>query len=155
MSLDWAEEIMRTPAQVILDSAHFFPLDEVPDGSPPAMGRLRSMLEGGDRLVNAGGRVELGRPSSQVGFGGEVVEPHKGPVMAAGQCGKKRRSGRIDEWVVRKAKSPKEWRVRKDLELDGLAGEVRRRVDAGDDVRKQRRRDDGSWAPGADAEPPD
>ena len=159
MNPDWVEEVLRTPAQFVLDSAHFFPLDEVPDGAPAIMSRLRGVL-GEELAESTGGGLRSGGPE------GVVVGPPQQMVAAGGtpsvlqadlgeQLGQKRRTGVLDDWVIRKSKSPREWRVRKELEIDGMAGEVRRRAGADVGSRKQRKCSDGSWAPGADAEPPD
>ena len=44
--LAWAEEVMRTPAQLVLDSAHFFPPDAVPEGVPSIIDILMLRAEG-------------------------------------------------------------------------------------------------------------
>ena len=82
------------------------------------------------------------------------------PTIAVGE-GLERRSGtkwrttRIDEWVVRSVKCPRDLVVRKKCELVGLAG-VKRQSAAREPVERGRRRlEDGSWAPGPEAEPPD
>jgi len=153
MCPDWVEEVMRTPAQVVLDSAHFFPLDEVPEGPPASMDRLRvELMDKG--AAKASGSVVRAVVVRRSGTAAQRSTPG-GPSDVEVSVGMKRGTGSIEDWVVRKAKSPREWRVRKDLEIDGLAGMVRRSLGAGSEARRQRWRDKGSWAPGAGAEPPD
>ena len=224
---------MRTSAQLVLDSAHFFPLDDNPEVPPLLLRRVRrleaeGMVADERELMGAKGETSwLGRmdsptkagnkgcqvpqgageagslvaegccglviavevvsqvaaqmvaaagdsPGQLVGCAGRssVVELRSGegsevdgslvwPIcLSAGAerlAGRKWKDGRIDEWAPRKAKSPREWRLRKECEIDGLAGCKRRRkkVPEVDRRRRQRRRGDGGWAPGVDAEPPD
>ena len=146
----WVEEVLRTPAQFVLDSAHFFPLDENPDGAPVIMSRLRVVL--GEDLAESTGRgPRSGGPEGVVaGPSQQTVGAGETPLVlraALGELlGQKRRTGVLDDWVIRKSKSPREWRVRKELEIDGMAGEVRRRAGADVGSRKQRKCSDGSWA---------
>ena len=70
-------------------------------------------------------------------------------------AGRKWKDSRIDDWVVRKARTPKVWRSRIGEEMDSFAGMLRRRADVGTSGRTQKRRDGRSWPPGAEAEPPD
>ena len=56
--------------------------------------------------------------------------------------------------MKRKAVSAREWRVRKDLEIDGLTGVKRRTLGEEQEERSKRLRDSGDWGPAAEAEPP-
>ena len=268
VSLAWAEEVMRTPAQLILDSAHFFPLDAAPDGVPALIGcltlRSEGLLLGGVAPEQAPEIEELNSPSA-AGSGGAilgaflVVAPWSPPVAleaestlevglglrdqsivaSRGGCdpmtlvdlvsgsqaqvlptpsgvasrpgpvvlrersgtgahggagpiataapllvvgtpaddtlggsslrepttavggGMERRPGTkwratlMDEWVVRSAKCPRDLAVRKKCELVSLAGVKRQSAARGPGERGRRRLEDGSWAPGPGAEPPD
>jgi len=77
---------------------------------------------------------------------GEVLERRSGT---------KWRTTRIDEWVVRSVKCPRDLVVRKKCELVSLAGVKRRSAAREPGERGRRSLEDGSWAPGPGAEPPD
>jgi len=160
--VDWAEEIMLTPAQLVLDSAHFFPLDELGLGSPLLLWDLRlacGQVAGVTSLSTDSG-LFLGGP---IPVGPLVCSWAAGVVDLAQQelaeaprvAGRKWKDSRIDDLVVRKAGTPKVWRSRVGEDIDSFAGMVRRRAGVGTSDRRQKRRDGRSWPPGVEAEPPD
>ena len=102
------------------------------------------------QLVGCAGRssvVEL-RSGEGSKVDGNLVRPICLSAGAERLAGRKWNDGRIDDWAPRKAKSPREWRLRKECEIDGMAGSKRRRqkVTEVDRRRRQRRRGDSGWA---------
>ena len=221
VSLAWAEEVMRSPAQLVLDSAHFFPLDAVPEGLPAIIGTLMLHAEGllsrsedpglantsveglsppGGTTMDAGivpraapgvgVECPAGVPPGDTGvshcvvatlgvlgtraseapvregmelqsrssaaWGGEGLELRTPPGdVVERKPGTKWRATRIDEWLVRRSSCSRDLVVRKKCELVSLAGVKRQSVPVLLEDRRRRRRKDGSWEPGAEAEPPD
>jgi hypothetical protein len=179
VSLAWAEEVMRSPAQLVWDSAHFFPLDAVSEGVPPIIGLLILQSEG---LLPGHEAPGLDRTSLSVASGSLGTRGSEAPVRVGSELqtqsvvnlvdagadahtppgdvverkpGTKWRATRIDEWLVRQAGSSRDLVVRKKCEMVRLAGFKRQRALGSREDRRRRRREDGSWAPGAEAEPPD
>ena len=153
---------MRAPAQLVLDSAHFFPLDDLGSGSPQLLVDLRlacsQVVDGIPLIADSGpggaGPIPVGPSVGSWVTGiadGALQEFTEAPRVA----GRKWKDSRIDDWVVRKAGTPKVWRSRIGEDIDGFAGMLRRRADVGTSGRRQKRRDGRSWPPGAEAEPPD
>jgi hypothetical protein len=162
IGVEWAEEIMRTPAQLVLDSAHFFPLDELGLVSPRLLEDLRLACgqAASDARLSADSGLFPAVPTTVgplVGswvLGMEDLAP-QGMAEAPRVAGRKWKDSRIDDWVVRKAGTPKVWRSRIGDDIDGYAGVVRRRSGVGTGDGRKKRRDGRSWPPGAEAEPPD
>ena len=78
-----------------------------------------------------------------------------GHKVVRGPSTAKRKQPEDETWVTRKAVSAREWRLRKDLEIDGLTGVKRRTLGEEQEERSKRLRDSGDWGPAAEAEPPD
>ena len=108
---------MLTPAQLVLDSAHFFPLDDLGLESPQLLVDLRlacsQVADGIPLSVGCGPRVDGPSPvgplvgSWATGIeDGALQELPEAPRVA----GRKWKDSRIDDWVVRKARTPKVWR---------------------------------------------
>jgi len=100
--------------------------------------------------------LAVGTPAGDTLGGSSLLEP----TIAVGEglerrSGTKWRSTLIDEWVVRSVKCPRDLVVRTKCELVSLAGIKRQSVARKPDERGRRRREDRSWAPGLEAEPPD
>ena len=162
IGVEWAEEIMLTPAQLVLDSAHFFPLDELGPGRPLLLWDLRlacgqsavatSLSSDSGLFLND--PIPVGPLVSSWAAGVEDLTPLE-LVEAPRAAGRKWKDSRMEDWAVRKAGTPKVWRSRIGEDIDSFAGVVRRRAGVGTSDRRQKRRDGRSWPPGVEAEPPD
>ena len=146
-------------------------------------GRAKRLQPGGDRTPGGGERDSMARwLGLPVGAPGNAVAGHCGPAESTiiGRHGRRGHTGTTasrlvesghkvergpstakrkqpgdETWVTRKAVSARDWRLRKELEIDGLTGVKRRTLGEEQDERSKRRRDSGNWGPAAEAEPSD
>ena len=90
----------------------------LPGGSPVNVVAGHSGPAESTIAIRHGRRGRMGMAATRLVEGGHKVE--HGPSTA------KRKQPGEETWVTRKAVSAREWRVRKDLEIDGLTGVKRR-----------------------------